>query len=64
MKNIGGQRPKIGSNWLLTDHYLQCCLGQTRLTEDTKKIVVKFINVLNDWKVPINKMDLHAFAKT
>ena len=34
------------------------------MTEDTKKIAVKFINVLNDWKVPINKMDLHVFAKT
>ena len=33
-------------------------LGQTRLTEDTEKIVVKFINVLTDWRVSIDKMDL------
>ena len=23
--NMGGQRPKIGSNWPLTGHYLQRC---------------------------------------
>ena len=38
-------------------------LGQTRLTDETEKNV-KSINVLTDWKVLINKMDLRIFVKT
>ena len=33
------------------------------MTDETEKNV-KFINVLTDWKVLIDKMDLHIFVKT
>ena len=34
------------------------------MTDETEKNVVKFINVLTDWKVPIDKIDLRVFVKT
>ena len=54
----------LATNLPWSYHVQLFSLGQTRLTDETEKNVVKFINVFTDQKVLIDKMDLHVFIKT
>ena len=45
MINVGGQKPKIDSNWLLTSPYLQhCLLSEKGLIQSNHKTVANKFN--------------------